>query len=121
LQLERHFADFVEEDRPAVGAAEQSMARSGGPCKGPALMAEHFGLEQFVWNRGTVNRHKGAVKPRRERMDRAGHDLLAGATFSGDQNSSVGAGDTLNQRAQFDNRWMLADQGTLDRRRSNLE
>ena len=84
-------------------------------------MAEHFGLQQFVRNRGTVNRHKGAVKPRRERMDRAGDDLLAGSTFSSDQNSSIGAGDAIYQRAQFDNGWMLADQSTLDRRRSNLQ
>ncbi len=48
LQLRRHVADFVEEQRAAVGLLEAAAAQRVGAGEGALLVAEQFGLEQVA-------------------------------------------------------------------------
>ena len=51
LQRRRHLADFVEEDRPAVGGFEQAPLLHPRVGEGPALVAEELALEQLLRQR----------------------------------------------------------------------
>jgi hypothetical protein len=48
LQVERHVADFVEEQRAALGLLEAAAALRLRAGEGAALMAEQFGLQQVL-------------------------------------------------------------------------
>ena len=56
LQFGRHVADFVQEQRAAVGLLEAAVPLGGGAGKGAALMAEEFGLQQVLGNGGGIER-----------------------------------------------------------------
>ena len=59
LQLRRHVADFVEEQRAAVGGFEEAWrACSVAPVKAPLLVAEQLALQEIA-------RHGRAVHARR--------------------------------------------------------
>ena len=91
LQVERHVADLVEEERAAVGqleAAARSRDRAG---EGALLVAEELALEQLARDRGAVDRDERARRARRARLvDGARDQLLAGAGLAGDEHGRVG-------------------------------
>ena len=58
-------------------------------------------------DRGAVQLHIGLVPPGAEAVDLVGHDLLAHAGFSGDQDRGVGGGHPLDQRADAFQRIVL--------------
>ena len=61
LQAERHVADLVEQQRPAVGLGEQALAgldRAGEPA---ANVPEELALEQLLRDGRRVDRHEGPV------------------------------------------------------------
>ena len=60
------------------------------------LMTEELALEQLGRYGAAVDVAKWTVPPQAQLVDRAGHELLARATLSGDEHGSVGrrhAGD----------------------------
>ncbi|MCY1516120.1 hypothetical protein D9M68_507340 [compost metagenome] len=89
LQVEGHVADFVEEQRAALGLLEAAAAHGLRAGEGAALVAEEFALEQVLGNGGGVDRHEGAVGARRVLVQRARHQLLARARFAGDEHRDV--------------------------------
>src|SRR5262249_37115515 len=56
LQLQRNFADFVEEERPAIGCLKPSGSIAHGASEGSFHMAEKLTLEQLARNRRAVHR-----------------------------------------------------------------
>ncbi|MPM67283.1 hypothetical protein SDC9_114205 [bioreactor metagenome] len=87
LQRQGHVADFVQKDCAAVGQLEfAGVAALERPGKGSLFVAEQLGFQQIVWNGRAVDADKGLVAAGAELMDRVGHQLLAGAGFSQDQN-----------------------------------
>src|SRR5579871_185143 len=58
LRLRAHVADFVEEDRPAVGLLELADLLLGRAGERAFLVAEQLRLDQLLWNRRTVHLHE---------------------------------------------------------------
>jgi hypothetical protein len=56
LQLWRHVADFVQEQRAAVGLLETAATQLVGAREGTLLVTEQFGLEQVGRKGGGVQR-----------------------------------------------------------------
>ena len=79
LQAGRDVADLVEEQRAAVGLAEEAGTRGAGAREGPPHVAEQLALEQPFGERGAVDRHEPPVGALGEVVDGAGHQLLARA------------------------------------------
>ncbi len=91
LQIGRHVADLVEEQRAAVGlfeAADAAVLRAG---EGALLVAEEFRLEQLCGNGRGVDGHEGLVAAAAGAIQGARHEFLAGARLAADQNAHVGA------------------------------
>ena len=59
-----HLADFVEEQRAAVGALEQADAIAVGAREAAADVAEQLGFEQRLRNPDAVDRHQRQVRAR---------------------------------------------------------
>ena len=62
LQVERHVADLVEEQRAAVGLLEAAAPRRLRAGEGAALVAEQLGLEQVLRDRRGVDRDERAAR-----------------------------------------------------------
>src|SRR6202022_5142795 len=70
LASERQVADFIEEERAAVGgfdAADLALIRAGERA---TLVAEQFGLQQMGRNRTAVDRHERRAAAHRALVDR---------------------------------------------------
>jgi hypothetical protein len=59
------------------------------PVKAPALVAEQLGLQQILRDGRGVDGHEGAAGALGMLVQRARHQLLAGAGFAGDQHRDV--------------------------------
>jgi hypothetical protein len=84
LQMERQFADLVQEERPTFGCIEQSLAVDGGPGEGALLVAEQFGFHQVGRNGGAVDGDERSLATRRP-MDQLCQLFLARTGFTEDQ------------------------------------
>ena len=85
LPARRQLADFVEEQRAAVGFLEQPGAFGERAGEGAARVAEELGLEELVGQRGAVDRAEPAMTPRPMLMQRPRDQLLAAAALAFDQ------------------------------------
>jgi hypothetical protein len=65
LQVERHVADFVQEQRAAIGLLEAAAAHGLRAGEGAALVAEQFGLQQVLGNGRGVDGDEGPLLPAR--------------------------------------------------------
>ena len=78
LEVWRHFPDFVEKERSAVGDLEEAGLVSIRIRKGPATETEEFTLEELAGERAAVEGHEALPRPRTLAMDCPGDDFLAG-------------------------------------------
>ncbi len=90
LQAHFHFADFIEEQRAAVGLFELADAAGDGAGERAFLVAEEFGLEEVLGDRRAVDRDERLLGARRSRMDITRDDFLTDAGFAGDEDRGVG-------------------------------
>ena len=79
LQPQRQLADFVQEQRAAVGRAEVAERILAGVGERAAHMAEQLRLGQRLDQVGAVEGDERAPGAEPERMQRSRHQLLAGA------------------------------------------
>ena len=93
LAVERHLADFVEEQRAGVGLLEQAGVVGVGPGERALLVAEELALHQVAGNRGAVDREHRPVAAGAGPVDGPGDQLLARAAFAADQHAAGGPGD----------------------------
>src|SRR5262249_60897733 len=84
LELERHPADLVEEERPAAGGAHQARVGLAGPREGAAHVAEELALDELRADRRAVDGDELAA-PAREAVHLGGDELLAGAGLADDE------------------------------------
>ncbi len=92
LHVEGHVADLVQEDGAPVGLLEFS--RLAAPLRageGPALVAEELRLQEVLRDGAAVDGDKGLVLSAAGQVDGLGHDLLAGAGLSRDQDRKITA------------------------------
>ena len=89
-------ADLVQKERSAIGLLKLAHARlhAGGDA---FFDAEELAFEQGFGQRGAVERHERAARPRAGVVDGLGHQFLAGAAFAGDQHVHQAVADTLHQ------------------------
>ena len=95
LQQRREFADFVEEERAAVGRFEQALLHLLGVGEGAFFVAEEFGFHQRLGNGRAVDGDEGFFLARTFVVDGLGDEILAGAAFALDQNRGGRAGGDL--------------------------
>jgi hypothetical protein len=103
LHRGRRFPYLVEKERPAIRHLDLPHAGRAGSRIGALLVAEKFVLQERLGYRGAVDGDEGAVAPRRQLVERAGEQLLAGAAFALQQNGGRGrrdAPDLLHQRLE---------------------
>ena len=100
LQQRRQFADFVEEERAAVGHFEQALLHGLGVGEGAALVAEEFGFHQGLGNGRAVDGDKRLVLPAALVMDGFGDEVFAGAALALYQDGGGFAGRDLADEAQ---------------------
>ncbi len=114
LRADVHLADFVEKDRAVIGRLELAdllLRRSGERA---FLMAEQLALQQRLGQGGAVETDERPLLARTGEMDRARHQLLAGAAFAPNQTGGVGAGDAGDLLLDLLHRRAFADQLALD-------
>src|SRR6202012_3314360 len=85
LDLERQLADLVEEDRAAARGDEQARLGGLGVGERALVVAEQLALEQLGRDRRAVDRDERPAGALAGGVDRARHQLLAGAALAGDQ------------------------------------
>ena len=89
LHLHRHVADFVEEQRAALGKLEAPDPRGERAGEGALLVAEQLAFEQVRRNGAAVDGHERGVCPRRQLVQVPGRQLLAGAGLAEDEHVGV--------------------------------
>jgi hypothetical protein len=84
LRLRRQLGDLVEEQGATVGAADQAVAIVLGAREGAAPVAEQLALDQGAGQGAAVDGDEAAAAAR-ALVDRARHQLLAGAGLAAHQ------------------------------------
>ena len=97
LQIERHVADFIEEQRAALGLLEATTALRLRAGERTALVAEQFAFQQILGNGRRVDRHERPTGHGRVLVQRASHQFLARARFAGDQHRHRALAQTTNR------------------------
>ena len=95
LRAHRHVADFVEEQRAAVGVLERADPIGVGVGKGPLHVAEQLALDEVLGHGGAVEGDDPLALAGAVLVNGLGDQLLAGAAFAVDQHGGVGRGDPL--------------------------
>ena len=85
LHRDINLADFVEEQRAALGRLDQARLALFGIGKRTAFIAEELGLEQIGGYRRAVNLDKGPRRAHTGKMQGARHQLFAGAGLARDE------------------------------------
>ncbi|MNQ72751.1 hypothetical protein D3C85_874630 [compost metagenome] len=87
LQQQRHIADFVQEQHPAVRLAQQALAALAARAgKGAVLVAKQFGFDQAFGQRRAIDGHERPRRALAARMQFAGKHFLAHAGLALQQN-----------------------------------
>src|SRR4051812_14492749 len=109
LQFERDLADFVEEQRAAIGELEPADAVARRAGEGAADMAEELALEQFARDRGAIDADQRPVAAVGILVDGARDQLLAGAGLAGDHHRRGGRRHQLDLAQRLLDRLALTD------------
>jgi hypothetical protein len=97
LSLERHVADFVEQERSGVRTTDESRLVAVGARKGSALEAEELAFDEVLGDGGAVDGRE-ASRAAAQAMNLGGHDLLARAARPEQEHVESSRGDTLELR-----------------------
>src|SRR5262249_62026548 len=89
LDLERHLADLVEEERAAVGELEAAGPRRHRAREGAALVAEELALRQRGRDRRAVHLDERLPLAAAALVDGASHQLLARPALAQDEDRRV--------------------------------
>ncbi len=98
LRLGAHVADFVEEDRAAVGLLELADLLLGRAGERSLLVAEQLRLDQLLGNRRAVHLDEALAAAQAVAMDRPRDQLLADAALALDQHGRVGRRGAADRR-----------------------
>ena len=90
---ETHLADFVQEDRAAIGHFEQAALVLVRPGKRAFHVSEQFAFKQSLGKRSAVDGNKRICRSRRTNMHGAGNQFFAGAALAVNQDRALGGGN----------------------------
>ena len=111
LQVQRQVADLVEEERAAGGQLEAPRAvahRAGEGARGRGRRARSRAGRPGSAPQLTAT--NGPAAPRRARVDRAGHDLLARAALAGQEDGRLAVLEVLDEAEDALHRRRAADE-----------
>ena len=110
-------ADLVEEQRAAVRRLEAAFPAVGGAGEGAAFVPEQLRLDQACrGTRAQLTATNGSVAPAAAFVQRARHQLLAGAALARDDHRRVAVRDRLHALDQREHAGRVADQLVAARR-----
>ena len=89
LQLEGQLADFIEKDRPSVGALERADAAPVRAGERAAFVTEQLAFDQLGGQRRTIDLHEGSGAPGRTIVKRLGHQSFSDATLATEKDCDV--------------------------------
>src|SRR5438093_5833554 len=89
LSFDRELADFVQENRTAIGGFKAAQTTRQRSSERPFLVPEQFRRNQRRWNCGAVHANKGSRGTIRPLVYGAGHQLLAGSGLAQNQNGGI--------------------------------
>ena len=96
LQVQRNIANFIEEERSAVGLLKLAHMVRVRICESALDVAEQFALKQRFSNRTSIHRHHRLAAAQALSMYFARQHILAGAIFAGDENRGIGGCNFIN-------------------------
>ena len=102
-------ADFVEEDRAAVGLEELAHLFAGRAGEGAGDVAEQFAFEQCFRKGAAGDFDERTLGPAAAAVDRPGDHAFAGAAFAGDQHGGPRVGDAADHLEDFEHPRVAAD------------
>src|SRR5688572_14810098 len=97
LEVRRHLADLIEQQRPAFRHLEETDLVGCGARERPLLVAEQLTLDQVLRNRRAVDLDERALDAVRVVVNRVGDQLLARAVLALDQDVRVAGGHALDE------------------------
>src|SRR6266550_2250823 len=109
LKFEGKVADFVEEERAAVGEFEAADFLIDGAGERAALVAEQLGFEKATGNGGAIDFNEGAIAARTKIVDGAGDELFARAGFAEEEDGGASGRGELHLGQGALERGTLAD------------
>jgi hypothetical protein len=101
LEIDRQLADFVQEERAAVGALEGAEVGSDGARERAALVSEQLALGQVGGDATAVEHDEGASRTSALLVKRMRQHVLAGAGLAEQREGDVGGGKTPQQLERF--------------------
>ena len=109
-----HVADFVEEDRAAVGLLELADLLLGRAGERSLLVAEQLGLDQLLGNGRAVDLDEALAAAQAVAVDGARDELLADAALALDQHRRVGRRGAADRGHHLLQRGAVADHLVAD-------
>ena len=85
LHIERHIADLIEEQSPAVSLLKTSLTHGIGAGKCPFFVTEKFRFDQVFWDCSHIQCDKRRFCPRAMAMQGVRDQLFTGTGFAVDQ------------------------------------
>ena len=110
LHREGKFADFVEEDGPAVGDFEQPGAGGIGAGERAAAVSEEFAFDEIFGEGAAVDRDHRSIRAEAGVMQGAGDEFFAAPGFAADQDGAFGRPDFGDQPFERLHRVAVTDQ-----------
>ena len=89
LKQRIHLAQFVEEQRAAIGTRRSTLLVGSGTGEGALDVAEDHAFQQVPRDRTAIQRHEGLRLARAQPMQRFCRQFLAGAGFAGDEHAGA--------------------------------
>src|SRR5205085_5947808 len=96
LGVQRHFGNFVKQQRAPFRLAEKPFSVALGASESALDRPEQFALDKFARQGGAINLDEGSLIARAEGMDQISHYFLARAALAGDEDGNVTGGNALD-------------------------
>src|SRR3989442_9186026 len=90
LQRGSEFANFIQENDPAIGHFQAAFLLCNRAREGPALVPEEFALQQAFWNGRAIDGQKRLGRARAVAVNNARREFLSGSALPVDQHRRIG-------------------------------
>jgi hypothetical protein len=121
LELERHFADFVEKHDAAFGRAKYAKAAASGAGERAFLVTEQLAFGQRGGQRGAIDGHERFVAARSEAMEQPGPQLFAGSRFATYEDGAFDIGCTFHMARDAIDFWICTEDPAIGVFRGQIE